>query len=239
MERIDDLQRGGLKIIQDTRLFCFGTDAVLLADFVRLKRGLRIADLGCGGGIIPLLLYGRENGIHVSGIEIQSELCGLARRSVELSGADKEIRIYHGDIANSMEILGTGFDIVTSNPPYEKRKSGYESQSASQRLARFEICVNVEQICRCAAGLLKTGGKFYMINRASRFAEIAAALSQNGLEAKELKMIHSKIRKPAERLLLCAKKGAKSGLIVHAPLVLYDEDGNETDELKRIYGGHA
>ena len=115
MERIDDLQLKGLKIIQDTDLFCFGTDAVLLADFVKLKKNSRVADLGTGMGILPLLLFGRRQDITVKGLELQKALYDLACRSVELNGLEANIEMINGDICSAAKLLGTGFDIVVKS----------------------------------------------------------------------------------------------------------------------------
>ena len=137
MERIDDLQLKGLKILQDTELFCFGTDAVLLADFVRLKKNARVADLGTGTGILPLLLYGRQEEISVQALELQERLCNIARRSVRMNGLEDRIEVLRGDIKEARSLLYGEFDAVVSNPPYEKEKAGIQSTDESHRLARF------------------------------------------------------------------------------------------------------
>ena len=178
MERIDDLQLKGLSIIQDTELFCFGTDAVLLADFVRLKKNARVADLGTGTGILPLLLYGRREDISVQALELQEALCSLAR---------------------------------------------------------FEAAITFPALCASARALLRSGGRFTCIHRASRAAGLFAALRENRLEPKEVRFVHSFVDRPAAQVLISAVKDGSEGIEVLPPLVVYRGDGSETDEIRKIY----
>ncbi len=235
MERIDDLQLKGLKIIQDTDLFCFGTDAVLLADFVKLKKNSRVADLGTGMGILPLLLFGRRQDITVKGLELQKVLYDLACRSVELNGLEANIEMINGDICSAAKLLGTGFDIVVSNPPYEKKTAGVGSECESHRIARFEVAVTLRGLCAAAGSLLQTGGRFYMIHRASRLAEIFEELKGCRLQPKEVRFIHSYVTSEPARVLLSAMKDGGEGLRILPPLIVHERDGSETEEVRRIY----
>jgi tRNA1Val (adenine37-N6)-methyltransferase len=235
MERIDDLQLQGLKIIQDTDLFCFGTDAVLLADFAFPKKGVRIVDLGTGTGILPLLLYGRQKEITVDAVEIQDKLCRIAQRSMALNGVEENIHIWKGDIKNAYELLGGGYDMVITNPPYDKVTAAIPRLAESHFIARFESMVTLHDICDAARKLLRSGGKLYMIHRASRLAEIFSELRACMLEPKELRFIHSYATREADRVLICAAKDGKSALRVWPPLVVHCEDGSETEEVKKIY----
>ena len=235
MERIDDLQLKGLKIIQDTDLFCFGTDAVLLADFVSPKKNSRVADLGTGTGILPLLLYGRHPDITVDGLEIQEALCKTAQRSVELNGLEKKIRVLQGDIRNAYDILGSGYDIVMTNPPYDKKEAAIPSAGESHRIARFEVKITLAELCAAAGKILCSKGKFYMIHRASRLAEIFEEMRKHALEPKIMRCIHSFADAHCDRVLVCAVKDGKSALNVLAPLVVHNKDGSETEEVRAIY----
>lgn len=235
MERIDDLQLKGLKILQDTELFCFGTDAVLLADFVRLKKNARVADLGTGTGILPLLLYGRQEEISVQALELQERLCNIARRSVRMNGLEDRIEVLRGDIKEARSLLYGEFDAVVSNPPYEKEKAGIQSTDESHRLARFECAVTFEQLCRSAYKLLRSGGRFWLIHRAQRLAELLCCLRESRLEPKEIRLIHSFAGRPAAQVLLSAVKDGNEGLTVHPPLIVHHEDGSETEEIRKIY----
>jgi len=235
MERIDDLQLKGLSILQDTDLFCFGTDAVLLADFVRLKKNARVADLGTGTGILPLLLYGRREDIFVQALELQENLCCLARRSIEMNGLSQQIEIIHGDIKDARKLLSGEFDAVVSNPPYDKECAGVGSRDKSHRLARFEIAVTFSELCASARALLRSGGRFFLIHRATRSAELFTVLRENRLEPKEVRFIHSFVRKPAAQVLISAVKDGNEGVTVHPPLIIYHDDRSETEEVRKIY----
>jgi len=216
-------------------MFCFGTDAVLLADFAKPKAHARIADLGTGTGILPLLLYGRRGDITVQALELQEGLCSLARRSVELNGLSKQIEVVCGDIKNARALLSGDFDLVVSNPPYERETAGVKSANESHRLARFEVAVSFAEICAAARRLLKSGGRFAFIHRAPRLAELFGTLRQNGLEPKDVRFIHSFLGSPSAQVLVSAVKDGNEGLNVLPPLVVHNADGSETDEVARIY----
>ncbi len=236
MERIDDLQLKGLKIIQDTELFCFGTDAVLLADFASKRVARRVADLGTGTGILPLLMYGRRPEAEYFGIEIQSALAALAKRSVELNGLSERIHIVEGDIANARSLLGGGFDAVVANPPYEKANDGLARMGESHSIARKELLVDFDRLCKSAAELLKQGGWFYIIHKASRLPELMITLKAHGMEPKLMRLVSSNIAAEPKYVLLGAAKGGREHMKLLPPLLLCGEDGGESEELKRIYG---
>ncbi len=235
MERIDDLQRNGLKLVQDTELFCFGTDAVLLADFVEIAAGTKVADLGTGTGILPLLLYGRQPEAAYAAVEIQPQLYALAQRSVALNNLEDNICIVQGDIAHAKTLLGENFDVVVSNPPYEKIQDGKSRRNESHAIARKEQLIDFSGLCKSVAALLRVGGKFYFIHKASRLPELICTLKQYGLEPKILRMVHAHITDEPKYVLLCAVKGAKEHLRVRPPLVMYEALGRETEEHRRIY----
>ncbi len=235
MERIDDLQLKGLRIIQDSELFCFGTDAVLLADFAAPKKGARIADLGTGTGILPLLLYGRQEDITVDAVEIQEKLAATARRSVELNGLAERIRIIHGDIRDAHTLLGGAYDMVIVNPPYDKATAAIPCIDESHQIARFEVRITWEEICKAAQKLLRPGGKFCMIHRVSRLAELFETLRLCRLEPKEMRMIHSRIVSEPSCVLLSAAKDGRPSLKVRPPLIVHEADGSETAEIRKIY----
>jgi tRNA1Val (adenine37-N6)-methyltransferase len=235
MERCDDLQLKGLKIIQDTDLFCFGTDAVLLADFAEIKKGDSVVDLGTAAGILPLLLYGRQELAAYHAVEIQSGLCALAQRNVQLNGLDGVVDVRPGDIRDAPGMFGHANDVVVCNPPYEKADDGAARRTESHRIARKEVLVNFADVCAAAEGLLRQGGRFYVIHKASRMAGVIHTLKEHRLEPKTLRLVHGKAADEPRYVLAHAVKGAKESLRVLPPLVLYDADGGETREMKRIY----
>ncbi|MEG0257125.1 MAG: methyltransferase [Christensenella sp.] len=235
MERIDDLQLKGLRIIQDSDLFCFGTDAVLLADFAHLCRRARVADLGTGTGILPLLLFGRREDITVQAIELQDELFALARRSVDMNGLGNNIQIVHGNIKAARALLDGVFDTVVSNPPYEQENAGIHSGNESHRIARFEVAVTFEELCVSARELLRSGGRFECIHRSSRSAELFTTLKKHGLEPKDVRFIHSFAHSPSAQVLISAVKDGREGINVMPPLIVHNDDGTETAEVRKIY----
>lgn len=234
-ERIDDLQYGGLKIIQNPAYFCFGTDSVLLAAFTRIKKGETVADLGSGGGILSILLGGKNPAARIYALEIQEALAELARRSVEMNGL-LNVKVVRGDLKEAHRLLPR-CQAVICNPPYDRPGTGKLSASESCRLARHEILCTFADVARAAGRLLGDGGRFYCINRAERLAELAVTLKEHHLQPKELRFIHADILSPAKYLLLLAVKNGGPGLRVLKPLIVYDSDGNYTAEVQTIYTG--
>ncbi len=236
-ERIDDLERNGYRIIQSSKGFCFGMDAVLLSGFVRGRKSDRIIDLGTGTGIIPILLRAKVGSTDITGLELRKESCDMAERSVALNDLEDDIHIVHGDICNATEIFGKDcFDIVTSNPPYFKYGGGLLNPDEGRALARHEIKCTFEDIARETKGLLKQGGSFYLVHRPDRLAEILDTLREHKLEPKRLKMVHSFIDSECTMFLLEAVSGGNPGMKVEKPLIIYKEMGVYTEEIHEIYG---
>ena len=148
-ERIDELQRNDYKIIQNPQKFCFGMDAVLLSGFARVKAGESCLDLGCGNGIIPLLLSAKTQGRHFTGLEIQPYSADLARRSVALNHLEERVRIVEGDIKDASSIFGaSSFHVVTTNPPYMTAQHGIPNPDEAKMIARHEILCTLEDVIR-------------------------------------------------------------------------------------------
>lgn len=236
-ERIDDLQRNGYRIIQKKKGFCFGMDAVLLSGFARVKEGETAVDLGTGTGIIPILLEAKTEGKHFTGLEIQEEVAEMASRSVLLNGLEERVAIVRGDIKEASQLLGrASFDVVTSNPPYMNDQHGLKNPQEMKAISRHEICCTLDDVCREAAALLKPGGRFYMVHRPHRLAEIISALKLYKLEPKRMKLVHPFVDKEANMVLIEAVRGGRSMMKVEAPIVVYKEPGVYTEEIYTIYG---
>ena len=236
-ERLDDLQRNGLKIIQKTDGFCFGMDAVLLSGFASVKPGERALDLGTGTGIIPLLLSAKTKGDHFTGLEIQTEIMKMAQRSVALNGLEKKIDIIQGDIKEASRIFGAAsFDVVTSNPPYMNDAHGLKNPGDVKAISRHEVLCTLEDVVREGTKALKPGGRFYMVHRPHRLAEIITVMRQYKLEPKRMKFVHPFADKDANMVLIEAVRGGGAWLKLEPPVVVYKEPGVYTDEIYEIYG---
>lgn len=236
-ERIDDLQRNGYRIIQNTKGFCFGMDAVLLSGFAFVRPGERAIDLGTGTGIIPILLEAKCQGEHYTGLEIQEEMADMARRSVALNQLEKKISVVTGDIREASRLFGAAsFDVVTSNPPYMNDAHGLKNPELPKAIARHEVLCTLEDVAGQAARLLKPGGRFYLVHRPHRLIEIITALTRVKLEPKRMKLVHPFVDKEANMVLIEAVRGGKSMIKVEAPIIVYKEPGVYTDEIYTIYG---
>lgn len=236
-ERIDDLQRNGLQIIQKTDGFCFGMDAVLLSGFASAKPGERVLDLGTGTGIIPLLLSAKTKGESFVGLEIQEEMAEMAARSVALNGLEKKIKIVHGDIKEAGRIFGgASFDVITTNPPYMNDAHGLKNPTEAKAISRHEVLCTLEDVIREGTYVLKPGGRMYMVHRPHRLIEIIETMKRYKLEPKRMKFVHPFSDREANMVLLEAVRGGGSWMKVEAPVVVYKEPGVYTEEIYRIYG---
>ena len=236
-ERLDDLQRNGYQIIQNPNKFCFGMDAVLLSGFTKVKEGERVLDLGTGTGIIPILLRGKTKGQDITGLEIQEESADMARRSVELNGLTDSVSIVRGDIKEAASIFGAAsFDIVTCNPPYMTGSHGLVNPELPKAIARHEILCSFADVAREAAKVLRPGGRFYLVHRPFRLAEIIRTLSEYKLEPKRMQLVYPYVDKEPNMVLLEACRGGRPRMTVEKPLIVYKEPGVYMDEIYDIYG---
>ena len=236
-ERIDDLQRNGYKIIQNPQKFCFGMDAVLLSGFARVKPGEDCLDLGCGNGIIPLLLSAKTQGRQFAGLEIQSYSADLARRSVALNHLEERIRIVEGDIRGASGIFGaSSFHVVTSNPPYMTAQHGIPNPDEAKLIARHEILCTLEDVIRESARLLVPGGRFYLVHRPFRLAEILSLMVQYRIEPKRMRLVHPYVDREPNMVLLEGLRGGRPRMTVEKPLIVFREPGKYTEEITEVYG---
>ncbi|PTW03441.1 tRNA1(Val) A37 N6-methylase TrmN6 [Halanaerobium saccharolyticum] len=238
MEEIHYLIKDELEIIQDDRFFKFGTDSVLLANFVKLRQGDKVIDLGTGSGVIPLLLAYKNKGVEVTGVEIQPEAAELARRNVEYNHLQDQIKIINQDLCQlDSELEAGSFEAVVSNPPYLPVEGGKMKENDFVAAARHEIHAELEDVVAEAARLLKYGGHFFLVHRAERLTEVIEALARYNCQAKELRLVQARRDSEADIFLLKAKKGANPGLRVKPVLIIYQDQSSEyTRELKEIYG---
>ena len=235
-ERLDDLQCRGYHIIQNKDIFCFGMDAVLLADFATGKPKGRVIDLGTGTGVIPMLMHGRGKGAHFAGLEIQEYSADMASRSILYNGLENDIDVVCGDIKEVPCLFkAASFDVVTSNPPYISESHGLLNAMEPKNIARHEILLNLEDVVKAAAYLLKEGGSFAMVHKPFRLAEIIRLLSKYRLEPKRICMVQPYADKEPNMLLIEANKGGRPMVKIEPALVVYNKDGSYTEELLHRY----
>ncbi|MCL1906194.1 MAG: tRNA1(Val) (adenine(37)-N6)-methyltransferase [Clostridiales bacterium] len=236
-ERVDDLRRGGLKIIQDPAAPCFALDAVLLADFAKPRPGDNVADLGTGTGVIALLLAAKEPDCRIRALEMMPQMADMARRSVALNGLAGHIDIIEGDMRQAAALLGKGScRLVVSNPPYYAAGSGRENAGELFAAARSEVYCAIEELAKETAALLVPGGEFCLIHRAVRLAEVLEALYAAGLRPQILRQVQPFAGKPANLFLLKAQKGGKGETVLPPPLIIYESLNKYTEEMQQIYG---
>ncbi len=235
-ERLDDLQNGYF-IIQDPDKFCFGMDAVLLSHFTRVKKGERVLDLGTGTGVIPLLLRAKTEGEHFTGLEIQGDCARMAARSVRYNHLESDIDMVEGDMKEAADIFGAAsFHVVTCNPPYMIASHGYAGPSPSRSIARHEICVTLEEVVKAAASVLKDRGRFYMVHRPFRLAEIMNVLVKYHLEPKRMQLVYPTLDREPNMVLLECLKGGNSRIRVEKPLIVYESPGVYSRDILEAYG---
>ena len=236
-ERLDDLQCNGLYLIQDPDKFCFGIDAVLLSNFVKVKKNGHVVDLCTGSGIVPILLSAKTGAKKITGIEIQSDIADMAMRSVSYNKLDEKIDIINDDISNALKYINNcSVDSVCVNPPYMKDTTAIKNPDLPMAIARHELLTDLDTVINIASKLLKESGKFFMVHRPSRLSEIFASMRQNRIEPKRLRFIHPYIESKANLVLIEGAKGSGVWMDVEPPLVVYKDKNVYTDEVLKIYG---
>ena len=233
-ERVDSLDHLGRRIIQRRDGFRFAMDAVLLAHFPRYGKNCRVLDLGTGTGAMPLLMA--EEASYVEALEIDGEMAGMAARSVLLNGLAVKIRVRQGDYREIRSLVKPeSFDVVIANPPYGGTSDGPCAKGA-KAVARQEVAATLMDAVRAARYALRYRGKFAMVHRPSRLAEIFAALMENQLAPKRMRFVEPRAGKPANLVLIEAVQGgAPGGLVMLPTLRVRGEDGEYTKELLEIY----
>ena len=233
-ERLDDLEYRGLKVIQRPDGYCFTSDSVLLANLADVKPGDRAVEIGTGCGVVSLLVAEKKRPKKIFAIELQTSLADMAKRSVEVNGLSDVIEVVNAPAQGVENIIGRDFDVVIVNPPYEEvreKKDFYDEKE----ICRTEVKLSTAESVEIGAKLLKFGGRFCMVNRARRLTDVLCAMRQNGLEPKKLYLVQPKASKAVDVFIVEGKKGARPALLVPKPLVVYLENGEMTEEAKKIY----
>ncbi len=213
-----------------------GTDSILLADFVRPRPGARGIDLGCSSGIVALLLLWREARLTMTGLELDGAAAAVARENLRQNGLAARGEIVAGDIRACRTLFKAGsFDFAAANPPYFSVASGAAAPDEARAAARSERCCTLDELCRAAAWLLPSGGRFFLVYRPERLSELFCTLTARCLEPKRLRAVAADGKRAPSLVLVESRRGGRPGLRWDAPLLLRDETGGESEELRRIY----
>ena len=216
--------------------FRLSTDCVLLADFVNTSSAAKGIDLGCASGAIGLLLLSRSPRLHMTGLELLPQAAALAGEKMAVNGLSARSRIVTGDIRQHRQLFPSGsFDLVVANPPYFPLGSGAVSPDEGRAAARGELSCTLEDICTAAAFLCRTGGRFSLVHKPERLSEVLCCMSRHGLEPKRLRLVCHRAELAPNLALIEGRRGGRPGMKVEPLLILRNADGEETDEVKRIY----
>lgn len=264
-ERIDDLQRCGCRIIQNRGLFCFGMDAVLLAAFAHpgIREGMHVLDLCSGNGIIPILLDARLGGadVHYTGVEVNPVCTDMARRSALMNGQQERVWFIEEDIKqvctgevqtcpdtvcgedphsggrqDRERLAPASFDAVTVNPPYMTGGGGITGENYDRTIARFEVLCSLDDVMAASSRALRFGGHLYMVHRPHRLSDVFASAAAYDLGIKRIRMVHSYADREANMVLIEAVKGGKPYIRAESPLIIFDSNGERTEEVRDLYG---
>lgn len=238
-ERLEPLSKNISVIVSDVH--GFNTDSVLLADFSAPRAGESCAEFGTGCGVIPLIWCGRTAPKKVYAVEIQPDACAMARRSVEYNGLSGTVEIVEADLKTLRAGRGPvphGLDRVVCNPPYKPDGTGVKNPHPGHRIARHEVACSFAEIAASAASLLRWGGRFCCCLRPERLCEVLTTLHSAGLEPKRLRFVQPRAERAPSLFLLQATRGGKPGMAVEPVLLLENESGGCSEEMRRIYGDY-
>ncbi|NWF51853.1 MAG: tRNA1(Val) (adenine(37)-N6)-methyltransferase [Nitrospirae bacterium] len=226
-----------IKLYQPKRGYRFSVDSLLLYDFVNLKHVKSIGDLGAGSGIVGILLAKKYPLAKVTLFEIQENLVRLAEKNIIINNLENRVKVYRCDLRKlpSLHIISHDFDLLVSNPPYRKVKSGLISDGEEKAIARHEIKLRLHELIESATSLLKIKGRLCMVYHPYRLSELLEVLKKSNLQPKRLRFVYSNISSEAKMFLLEAVKFGKVGLKVERPFYIYNENGSYSDEMIEIY----
>ena len=233
----DLLEYNGMKIYQDTEMFSFSLDSVLLANFVTIRSKITdVLDVGCGNAPIPLILSTRTSA-KIKGVEIQKEVYNLAYESIKYNKLSNRIEIINQDINDLyLELESDSFDVITCNPPYFKNlEESKKNISEYKKIARHELYLNLKQICKISKKLLKNNGCLAIVQRPDRLIDIIINMKENNIEPKRIQFIYPKEGKESNLVLIEGRKNAKGGIKVLEPLYVHKDNGEYTKEVKNLF----
>lgn len=236
-ERLDDLQRSGLRILQRADGFRFGTDAVLLADFAAVKKGERVCDMGTGTGVLPLLLSARAEETTFDAFEVQGDVADMAARSVRINGLEHRIRIHHADCRDAAKLIGHECcRLVVTNPPYTQQGAGLVSPEKTRALSRSDSDCPLEEWIAACSRVLQNGGRLCCVFPAPRFLALCDAMRGARVEPKRVCFVAARADAAPKLVLVEGLKGGRAGLHVQPLLITHEADGSFTQRMREIYG---
>jgi len=233
-----------IKVYQGRKGYRFSVDALLLYSFVNLQRAEKIADLGAGSGVVGLLLAKRYPDSEVVLIELQENLARLAEKNVLLNKLEERVKVIKTDIKKLtppiLPLVKGGirwgqFDLVISNPPFRRQKTGLISPTDEKAIARHEIKLNLADLIDASYYLLRAKGRFCIIYHPSRLVELIDTLRKRQMEPKRLRFVHSNIQTEAKMVLIEAVKNGRAEMKIEKPFCIYKKDGSYTDAIKELY----
>lgn len=232
------LNFGDNVIFQDDEAFLFSLDSVILANFVSIRlTDKNIVDLCSGNAPIPMLLSFRTKA-NILGVELQKDIYDLGYESIISNKMDKQISFVNYDIKNLVDEKYEGkYDVVTCNPPYFKYKEGsLINQNKNKMIARHEVCTNLEEVIKISSYILKTNGTIALVHRPERLMEILFLMRKNNIEPKKMRFVYPKEDRDANMVLIEGSKNGKIGLRMLAPLIIYNNNGDYTEEVRKMFG---
>lgn len=235
-ERINEINES-LRLIEKINGLTFGTDAYLLSAILPRRSKAIGVELGAGTGVVSLLALARGKCKHIYGIEVQNSFAELCARNAELNSLSDKLSVICKNVKDVGPVDTQGeLDFAFSNPPYMSNSSGKANEFEEKNIARHEVLGDINDFCACAKRLLKHGGDFYVVYRPDRLTDLIFALKGNNLEPKRLTFIYPNSHSAPSLLLISAKHGGKSGMIVDEPIYIYKDGTTEyTERFARIY----
>lgn len=226
-----------IRIVQDSEMFNFSIDSVLLPNFVTITKAKKnILDIGCGNAPIPLILSTKTKA-KIIGVEIQKEVSEMALESVKLNKLEDQIKILNEDIKVLKDKYPTeSFDTITCNPPYFKvSENSRFNKNDYKTIARHEVTLNLQELFNISKKLLKNGGNIAIVHRPERLVDIITTMRGNNIEPKKIRFVYPKQNSDSNVLLIEGIKNGKPGLQIMHPLYIEDENGNYTNEITRNF----
>ncbi|MBU3189123.1 tRNA1(Val) (adenine(37)-N6)-methyltransferase [Clostridium bowmanii] len=235
-ETLDDLNLKDIQVIQKKDAFRFGIDAVLLANFAKVRRNAKVVDLCTGTGIIPFILAGKTYASDIMGLEIQEELVDMANRCAQYNNLEQKIKFICGDLKNTELVKSIPkVDVVTVNPPYKLQNSGLINLNGKNAIARHEICCTLEDVIIAIRIILKDSGRVYMVHRPDRLVDILCTMRKHKIEPKRIRMVHPSVNKAPNIVLIEGQRDGGTFLKWDTPLYVHTSDGGYTQEIKDMY----